>query len=364
MMLLRFVFVFALLMFGPTPAFAKRVALVIGNSAYSHVTALKNPKNDAKLMAKVLKEAGFDVTLLLDLDQRGMKKAMLEFGRKLKDGADARIFYYAGHGIEVDGLNYLVPVDSNMESRDEADLMNVGLNAFLAQMEGSGVSLNIVVLDACRNNPFRSLRAVNKGGLAPVNAPSGTYVAYATAPGSVAVDGEGSNSPFTKALAESIREPGLALETVFKRTREKVKLTSKGEQIPFDSSAITGEFYFKGVIEQELDNSILSISTTELCRKALLENSSLWKENLESEPYVKEAYRRRLAVYDCRLALGLPAAETYAQKLSEFELCAETFDKVEMDWVPAALAAYAIDEVKRRNYTLKQCRKALGINPE
>ncbi len=221
----------------------KRVALVIGNSKYQNVTPLTNPANDAVLMETALKNAGFDVTLLKDLDQKGMKQAMLNFGRKLKQGADASMFFYAGHGIEVDGKNYLVPVDSNTENKEEADIQNIEVNDFLALMENSGVPLNIVVLDACRNNPFRSMRSVG-GGLAPVLAPAGTYVAYSTAAGSVAADGAGANSPFTESLAESLRVPGLTLEGVFKKTRAKVRSLTNGAQVPFDSSAIEGDFYF------------------------------------------------------------------------------------------------------------------------
>ncbi len=222
---------------------AKRVALVIGNSNYENVTDLSNPANDANMMEQALISVGFEVIKFTDLDQRGMKQAMLEFGRKLKQGADASMFFYAGHGIEVDGRNYLVPTDSNTQGKEEADIQNVEVNDFLALMENSGVPLNIVVLDACRNNPFRGLRSIG-GGLAPVRAPVGTFVAYATAPGSVAADGTGNNSPFTLALTETMKIPGLPLESVFKQTRSKVRAATGGEQVPFDSSAIEGDFYF------------------------------------------------------------------------------------------------------------------------
>jgi parallel beta-helix repeat protein len=239
---LVFAFLLSTALFTPAEA-AKRVALVIGNSNYENVTDLTNPVNDANLMEQTLKLAGFEVIRKNDLDQRGMKLAMIEFGRTLKQGAEASMFYYAGHGIEVNGHNYLVPVDSNTQSKEEADINNVDVNTFLSLMENSGVPLNIVVLDACRNNPFRGLRSIG-GGLAPVRAPSGTYVAYATAPGSVAADGTGENSPFTLALSESIKVPGLAIEGVFKQTRSKVRALTGGEQVPFDSSAIEGDFYF------------------------------------------------------------------------------------------------------------------------
>lgn len=222
---------------------AKRVALVIGNASYKFVPVLSNPINDAALIEFALRGAGFEVIRKDNLDQQGMKLALIEFSRTLKQGAEAGMFYYAGHGIEVDGKNYLVPIDSNMQSKDEADVYNFDVNNFMAMMENSGVPFNIMVLDACRNNPFRGLRATG-GGLAPMRAPVGSYVAYATAPGSVAADGDGKNSPFTQALAAAIAVPGLALEEVFKQTRTKVRATTNGAQVPYDSSAIEGNFYF------------------------------------------------------------------------------------------------------------------------
>jgi hypothetical protein len=226
------------------PALAKRLALVIGNSRYEHVPSLKNPANDAALMAASLGKVGFEVTLLKDQDQRAMKAALLAFGRKLKKGADAGLIYYAGHGIEVDGRNYLVPVDSNTQSEQEADISNIDLNDVMSLMENSNVPFNILILDACRNNPFRGFRS-QRGGLAPVNAPVGTYIAYSTAPGTVAADGDGDNSPFTLALAEQLTTPGLTIESVFKNTRSAVRKSSEGSQVPFDSSAIEGDFFFK-----------------------------------------------------------------------------------------------------------------------
>ncbi len=228
----------------------RRVALVIGNSNYAKVVDLKNPVNDADLMERTLKDVGFEVMRFNDLDQRGMKQAMLQFGRKLKEGADASMFYYAGHGVEIGGVNYLVPVDADLQSSEEADIQNVSVNSFLALSENTQVPMNIVILDACRNNPFRSLRSVSSGGLAPVKAPRGTYVAYATAPGAVAVDGGGANSPFTLALTEAMRQPGLTLEAVLKMTRAKVEAETNGAQLPFDSSAITGDFYFVPAVAQ------------------------------------------------------------------------------------------------------------------
>ena len=244
MMLYRIVFVFALLCLGLNPALAKRVALVVGNSNYQHTTVLANPTNDARLMERALREAGFEVTLVLDADQPKLKRAMLEFGRELRKGVDASLFYYAGHGVQVKGENYLLPVDAVLENEDEVDLQAIPVNAFLQTMESAKSPVNIVVLDACRNNPFSRAFRGTSGGLAPVNAPRGSYIAYATAPGAVAADGEGGNSPYTIALASMISLPDLKLEDVFKRTREKVLASTNEKQVPWETSSITGDFYF------------------------------------------------------------------------------------------------------------------------
>jgi hypothetical protein len=244
-MLLRLVLLLALLIFELNPAFAKRVALVIGNSSYQNTTVLANPVNDAKLMDKALRDAGFDVTLVLDADKDTMGRALLEFGRTLRKGVDASMFYYAGHGVQVGGENYLVPINATLESEDEVDLQTYPVNAFLRTMESAKSPVNIVVLDACRNNPFsRGFRGTN-GGLAPVNAPRGSYIAYATAPGTVAADGEGGNSPYTFALASVLAIPGLKLEDVFKKTREKVLASTDEKQVPWETSSMTGDFIFK-----------------------------------------------------------------------------------------------------------------------
>lgn len=251
-MLFRIVLVFSILCLGLNPALAKRVALVVGNSNYQNTTVLANPTNDAKLMEEALREAGFEVTLVLNADQPKLKRAMLEFGRKLRKGVDASVFYYAGHGVQVNGENYLVPVDAALDNEDEVDLQTIPVNAFLQTMESAKSPVNIVVLDACRNNPFSRAFRGTSGGLAPVNAPRGSYIAYATAPGAVAADGDGGNSPYTAALARMISLPGLKLEDVFKKTREKVLASTDEKQVPWETSSITGNFYFTMSVD---DNS-------------------------------------------------------------------------------------------------------------
>ena len=190
----------------------KRVALVVGNSAYRNVAPLDNPKNDAALMAETLRGLGFALvggSAELDLDKAGLDAAVQVFGAQLQ-GADVALFYYAGHGIQLRGANYLVPVDANPTKEADVDFQMLDSNTVLRQMESAGSRLNLAILDACRNNPFggRGLRATDSG-LAQMRAPEGTLISFATQPGAVAQDGTNGNSPFTRALAQTIRRPGL-----------------------------------------------------------------------------------------------------------------------------------------------------------
>jgi hypothetical protein len=233
----------------PDPAAAeRRVALVIGNSAYQNVARLDNPRNDARLMAKTLAELGFSLVgggAQLDLDKASLDKAVQSFGRQIQ-GADVTLFYYAGHGVQVNGANYLVPVDANATREADVDFQMLEIGKVLNQMQGSGTRLNMVILDACRNNPFggRGLRSA-EGGLAQMRAPDGTLISYATQPGSVAQDGANGHSPFTEALAKTIREPGLDIFQTFNEVGLIVKRATGGSQQPWvSSSPIDGKFYF------------------------------------------------------------------------------------------------------------------------
>ncbi|HEX9822434.1 MAG TPA: caspase family protein [Methylomirabilota bacterium] len=223
-----------------------RVALVIGNGAYETLERLKNPVNDAKLMTRALRSAKFEVVEHMDADERTMKRAIQEFGRRIAGtGRDTvSIFYYAGHGLQVNGLNYLVPTKARIQREGDVEIEAVDAGMALRQMEDAGSRVNIVILDACRNNPLpRGLRSVSRG-LATVNAPQGSLIAYSTAPGSVSVDGEGQNSPYTQALAAALREPGLTAEEVFRQVRVRVLKATRGQQVPWETSSLTGAFYF------------------------------------------------------------------------------------------------------------------------
>jgi Caspase domain len=237
------------------PRAGKRVALVIGNSAYVHVAHLANSDNDARLLAGTLKDVGFTLIgggPLLDLDRAGMARAIEDFGRELS-GAEVALFYYSGHGLQVQGVNWLVPVDANPTRPQDLDFQMVDADLVLRQMNGAGTKLNLLLLDACRNNPFAtsSFRSV-QSGLAEMRAPEGTLISYATQPGNVAWDGAGSHSPYAQALADSIAQPGLDIFHVFNVVGLQVKRTTSGEQQPWVStSPIDGDFFFKGAPPNE-----------------------------------------------------------------------------------------------------------------
>jgi formylglycine-generating enzyme required for sulfatase activity len=232
---------------GPAAA-EPRVALVIGNGNYgSSFSRLPNPPNDAKLISKALKDAGFEVMTILDADQRQMKKAFSDFGQKLADkGADAvGLFYYAGHGVQVNGANYLIPTGANIAKEGDVDMEAVNADWVLQQMEFAGNRMNIIILDACRNNPLPAGKRSADKGLARMDAPKGSFLAYSTAPGATAVDGKGSNSPYSEALAKAIESDRVPLEQLFRNVRVNVMNETGEEQVPWDASSLTGEFYFK-----------------------------------------------------------------------------------------------------------------------
>ncbi|MBR0799457.1 caspase family protein [Bradyrhizobium jicamae] len=228
----------------------KRVALVIGNSAYQDAPKLPNPAADARLMSDTLSTLGFFVVgggALVDLTRSRFDDALRAFGRELA-GADVALFYYAGHGVETHGLNYLVPVDAR--PADEGDVFEqlIGMADVLGQMEKSGAKVNLVLLDACRNNPFRG-RGVRStsGGLAQMQAPPGTLISFATQPRSVALDGHHGHSPYTRALAAIIRHQGYGLFRTFNEVGLAVERETHGRQLPWlASSPMATRFYFAG----------------------------------------------------------------------------------------------------------------------
>jgi uncharacterized caspase-like protein len=234
-----------------------RVALVVGNSNYRYVTQLANPANDAKLIAKTLVSLGFKLTgdgPQLNLTKPQFDQAVQDFGNAIQ-GADVALFYYAGHGVQVRGANFLVPVSANPTREVDVDFQMLDVNLVLRQMEYGRARLNLLILDACRNNPFggRGLRAVSTG-LAQMQAPEGTLISFATQPGNVAQDGTGGDSPFSKALAQTMRKPGLDIFRAFNEVGLVVARATGGEQQPWMSlSPIKGDFYFAGLPKPEVD---------------------------------------------------------------------------------------------------------------
>jgi len=221
---------------------ARRVALVIGNAAYREAP-LKNPANDARDIAAALTRLGFEVILRTDATLPQMEQAIDTFYDRLKKGGTG-LFYFAGHGLQVGGVNYLVPVGARLQSESDARYQTVDAGRVLGKMEDAANGLNIVILDACRNNPFaRSFRSAAQG-LARMDAPTGSLIAYATAPGSVAADGEGRNGVYTRNLLQHLGTRGVSVEEMFKRVRLGVVADTQKTQVPWEASSLTGDFRF------------------------------------------------------------------------------------------------------------------------
>lgn len=252
-----------------------KIALVIGNGNYSS-SILANPENDARSMSATLEKLGFTVLKYENLNQEQMKRAIDEFGLKMK-GKDVGLFFYAGNGIQSRGYNYLVPIDAQLQTEQDVEYDCVQADRILARMDGSGTKVNIIILDACRNNPFERswTRSETGKGLAFMNAPSGTLIAYSTAPGNTASDGSGTNSPYTTALLESIVIPKITITQMFQNVGNIVSQKSGRQQIPWISSSLTADFYFN-------NDSILI--NPDLTAKADLKETSDYNIKLDQLP--------------------------------------------------------------------------------
>jgi hypothetical protein len=236
----------------------QRTALVIGNSAYSS-GPLKNPVNDATDMDAALQRLGFKVNLKKNANLETMEGAIEDFGNQLKRGG-VGLFYYAGHGVQINGTNYLLPIGAKINKEADVKYQAVDANKILDEMATANNGLNIVMLDACRDNPFaRSFRNAARGLAIVSSAPSGTFISYSTSPGNVARDGEGRNSPYTEALLKYIQEPGVTISDVFIDVRTKLK--KETGQVPWELSSLEGKFYFvpgsaKAVDKADLEKEV------------------------------------------------------------------------------------------------------------
>ena len=313
------------------PAGESRVALVIGNAAYRD-SPLANPVNDAKAISEALRAAGFEVIERHDQGAVEMRRAIREFGEKLR-GKGAGLFYFAGHGVQVNGRNYLIPANADIKYEDEIEDQSVDVSLVLSKMESAKARISLVILDACRNNPFvRGSRSAQQG-LAAMEAPIGSLIAYATSPGQVASDGLGRNGLYTQYLVREIERPGLKVEDVFKRVRAAVRQASNGRQVPWENTSLEGDFYFRvpertdpapsaqesrrqqqEAIERAVSEALLrSKEETERERRRM---ESAFAEKLEAE---REAMRRdameRIAA--AQKAAETPALAAAAQKAAE-----------------------------------------------
>ncbi|MGC1390748.1 MAG: caspase family protein [Bacteroidales bacterium] len=221
----------------------KRLALVIGNSNYGAGLTLKNSANDANLMSATLQNLGFEVIKRIDANKQSMEQAVRDFSKQLPD-CNVALFYYAGHGLQVDGINYLIPTDAKLKDKSDCKFEAIQVNYVVEEFEKYPNNVNIVILDACRSNPFRSWTRGGEGGFKAINPTSGTIISFATSEGSTASDGSGKNGLFTEELVKQMTIPQ-PIESVFKKTRVQVQKRSNGAQSPQEWSQLTGDFYFK-----------------------------------------------------------------------------------------------------------------------
>jgi uncharacterized caspase-like protein len=288
-----------------------RIALVIGNSNYTSVTALPNPANDAKAMTKFLGSAGFQVLQAPNLTQSDMRRTIGNFASMVAEkGPDTvALVFYAGHGLQVDGENFLVPVDAQIEREADVPLQSMRLADVMNALSSVPSRTRIVILDACRNNPFSAINKTAGRGLAIVDAPNGSLVSYSTAPGTEALDGDGKNSPFTTALMKIGQEPGLPIEQVLKRVRLDVSGASNRQQFPWESSSLTTEFsFFPAGTGQERPTAASAgqPSTTGISRSET-RSVETWQKELKSKT-LREAYEivigeDKIEAYQAYLAL-------------------------------------------------------------
>lgn len=224
------------------PPNGARIALVVGNAAYDD-KRLRNPERDAAAIASALEDANFEVTTLINSDQKTLKRAIRDFGIKIRARPGVALFYFSGHAMQLENKNYLLPIGADIRAASDIDAEAVSVDDVTARLSESRV--NIVILDACRDDPFAKGWGA-RDGLAGVEAPAGTLISFATSPGRTASDGDGEHGLFTGALLVYMRQPGLKIEEVLKRTRTQVRMKSGGRQVPWESSSLEGDFYFFG----------------------------------------------------------------------------------------------------------------------
>lgn len=286
----------------------RRVALVIGNGAYINAPALVNPSNDARDMAAALGRLGFEVVPVINGDHRAMLEGLSQFGRAA-EGVDVALLFYAGHGLQVAGHNYLLPVTANILRATDLPAQAVKAGDIIDIMEASDARVKLIFLDACRNNPLsRSLSRSAGRGLAKIDSSSvGTMIAFATAPGDVAADGEGRNSPFTRAMLDRIATPGLEIRSLMGRVREAVYAATNNHQVPWVNEALIGEFYFGGRVPSVTSAPVSATSASDAKLAALQQQFDKVQRMLEAQQALKVP-RKALP----QPTSSIPSAPTYS----------------------------------------------------
>jgi len=333
------------------PAWAaaeQRVALVIGNGAYKELP-LTNPYNDATDMADVLREAGFRVILKRDADTRELRNAVREFATELRR-ADVGLFYFAGHGVQLTGTNYLLPVGADIRSAADAEDLSLDVNYVLRTMEESQTQVRIVILDACRNNPYsRSFRSLGRG-LAPITAATGSLVAFATAPGSLAADGEGRNGMYTKHLLASLRQPDTDILKVFQRTRAAVVRETGGRQTPWEATSLLGEFHFRPTSDTAT-SAVAAPSPAAAPERASGERREVAAAPAPTERETKPA----TAVVHSGLSYGGVTSQVQNNKTTQLELVqmfgGPSISTTDADGTEVWIYERAVTETERQNHS-------------
>jgi uncharacterized caspase-like protein len=328
-----------------------RIALVIGNSSYTSVTALPNPANDAKAMAKFLSSAGFQVLQAPNLTQGDMRKTIGNFASMVAEkGPDTvALVFYAGHGLQVDGENFLVPVDAQIEREADVPLQAMRLADVMNALGSVPSKTIITILDACRNNPFSAINKTTGRGLAIVDSPKGSLVSYSTAPGTEALDGDRENSPFTSALLKIGQEPGLPIEQVLKRVRLDVSNATDRQQFPWESSSLTSEFSFFPTGDGQEQSKAASTGQPGTTGKSETRSVDAWQKELKSKS-AREAYdivvrEDKVEAYQAYLALysSQPAAPAVRSLLDRRQVAIAWYNAVTVNTVAsyqAFLASY------------------------
>lgn len=315
------------------PGNERRTALVIGNGAYEN-GPLRNPVNDARAMATTLRAVGFKVQALENATLTDMKQAIDDFGDALRSEGGVGLFYFSGHGMQVKGRNFIMPLGVRIKGERDIEYEAVDVGRVLGKMEDAGNSLNMVILDACRDNPFaRSMRS-GSVGLASLDAASGTLIAYATAPGRTADDGTGSNGLYTEQLIRQLKAPGLKVEEVFKRVRVEVEKQSSGKQVPWEASSLKGDFYFASAPAESAHAPTRppmpatgggARTTNESTPRTINEEEALWKviegsqNSVEFEEYLRAFPDGRFVPAARARLRQLRPAETSTPRTAEAE---------------------------------------------